>query len=106
MVGLGSYRYWFIYWIDPNDNKPRIYKPDNIHSQVEAERWARNILGTKGIQFGVEGTNTCGSDVYAHLKAEALKLTGDIRFANRASHQPPLEAPEITETPENVENTA
>jgi hypothetical protein len=104
MVGAGPFRYWFIYWINPGTGKPVIYKPDDIHSQVEAERWARNTLGTKGIQFGVEGTNTCGSDVYAHLKAEALKLTGDIRFASRASHSLPPEP--IVETPENIESTA
>ena len=95
-MAVQMHKYWFVYWIDPKRNIPIIYKTD-FPSQYQTDAWARNFLGTKGIKYGVKGEDTCGSEVYGRIKAEAIKLSGDTEWAGRSSHILPNPEDIVTE---------
>jgi hypothetical protein len=89
-----NHKYWFICYIDPKTSKPVIYKTS--HSmQYQADAEARNLLGAKQIPFVVVGVDTLDNNAIQHIKAEALKLSGDLNYVGRSSHSVPAQPYDI-----------
>jgi hypothetical protein len=99
-MAVQQHRYWFICYIDPRTQRSVIYKTSHA-MQYLAEVEARNLLGTKCIPFVVVGVDTLGNDAMQHIKAEAMKLSNDLNYVGRASHQIPAQPYDIMNTSGN-----
>jgi hypothetical protein len=83
------HKYWFICFIDPKDGRNHIYKTSHTGMRYQVDAEAQNLYGSKSIPFAVVGVDDLSSNSMGHIKAEAMKLTGEIGFARRASHSVP-----------------
>ena len=92
-MAVQNHKYWFICYIDPRTSKPVIYKTSH-GTQYECEIEARNLLGSKSIPFVIVGVDTLDNNAIQHIKAEALKLSGNLEYVGRSSHTiPPIATP-------------
>jgi len=95
------HKYWYICYIDPIKQSPVIYRTSYVNTMsYQADAEARNLFGAKQIPFVVVGVDNQGNEAMQHIKAEALKLTGDIAYARRASHSIPTNPNDIIESPQ------
>jgi hypothetical protein len=85
-MSVQYHKYWFICYIDPANNKPMIFKTE-LKTQYETDALARNMYGAKGVKYVVVGTDSLGNEATQHIKAECMKLTGDLNWGHRATHQ-------------------
>jgi hypothetical protein len=104
VVGMAQeiHKYWFICYIDPKTGRNVIYKTEHTGMQYPADAEARNLFGSKDIPFAVIGVDNLNATSMGHIKAEAMKLTGEIGFARRASHAAPASPYDIMESSENI----
>jgi hypothetical protein len=100
-MAVQQHRYWFICYIDPRTQRAVIYKTAHT-MQYQADAEAQRLLGSRQVPFVVVGVDTLGQDAIQHIKAEALKLSGDLNYVGRSSHQVPANPCDIINTGENT----
>jgi len=83
------HNYWFIAFIGVDD-KLHIWRSD-FKTEYDANNFCKAAYEAKGLPYVIVGVDTLSDANYAHIKAEAMKLTGDTRFAQRADHTLPSE---------------